>query len=187
MPKIYTMKEGHECLEAAQLIEPDDMLDIDTLAGMLVQISLFLGMSQAARDAVCTVALLLAQATLANEESTKGIVGHMVDRLMDIVKTATQAAIAEIKHASTVLTESSTQIAATATSYRDTLKNTAAGPTALATPIDARVCAREGIKARQVLVDVLTPSQQLHPSANNSQLVARANEALHGTGSPPLH
>ena len=95
--------------------------------------------------------------------------------------------IAEIKQASTALTESSTQIAATATSYQDALKSTVAGPTMLQTSIDARVCAREGIKARQVLVDALTPSQQLHPSANNIQLVTQANEALHNTGSPSPH
>ena len=189
LPKICTVKEGCECLEAAQLIEPEDMLDIDMLAGALAQLSLFPGMSWAVRDAVRAVAFLLAQATLVNadEASTERIVDHVVDRLMDVVKTATQAAIVEIKQASTVLSESSTQIAATATSYRDALKNTVAGPTAPTTPIDARVRVREGIKARQVLVDALTPSQQLHPSANNSQLVARANEALHGTGSPPPH
>ena len=189
VPKICTVKEGRECLEAAQLIEPEDTLDIDTLAGALAQISLFLGMSRAIRDAMRVVAFLLAQATLvnANEASTERIVDRIVDRLTDIVKTATQAAVVEIKQASTVLSESSTQIAATATSYWDALKNMVASPTALTTPIDARVHAREGIKARQVLVDVLTPSQQLHPSANNSQLVARANEALHGTGSPPRH
>ena len=68
MPKIYTMKEGHECLEAAQLIEPDDMLDIDTLAGMLVQISLFLGMSQAMRDSMCATTLLMAKPAPADAE-----------------------------------------------------------------------------------------------------------------------
>jgi hypothetical protein len=114
-------------------------------------------------------------------------VDRMVDRLADVVKTATQAAVAEIKQASSALTESSMQIAATATSYRDALKSTVAGPTVPQTSIDARVRAREGIKARQVLVDALTPSQQLHPSANNTQLVTRANEALQNTGSPSPH
>ena len=40
---------------------------------------------------------------------------------------------------------------------------------------------------RQVLVDALTPGQQLHQSANNTQLVAKANKALHGTECPPSH
>ena len=52
------------------------------------------------------------------------------------------------------------QIAASATSYRDTLKNmpvSAAAPAPTAS-LNARVHAREGIKVRQVLVDALTPS-----------------------------
>ena len=102
----------------------------------------------------------------------------MVDKLSDAVKAATQAAVAEIKSASTVLTESSTQIAATATSYRDILKSTTANPPPPAPSLDARVRAREGIKARQLLVDTLTPGQKLHQSASNTQLVSKANEAL---------
>ena len=51
MPRIRTAEEGQACLEAAQLIEPEDAPNIDTLAGALAQISLFPGMSQAARDA----------------------------------------------------------------------------------------------------------------------------------------
>ena len=131
VPRIRTTEEGHVCLEAAQLIEPGDTLNTDTLAGTLVQVSLFPGMSQATRDAVRAVAILMAQAMPANtdEVSTEGIMDRVVDRLADIVKTATQAAVAEIKQASTALTESSTQIAATATSDRDALKSTVAGPT----------------------------------------------------------
>ena len=36
VPKIHTVEEGCECLEAAQLIELDDTLDVNTLAGTLV-------------------------------------------------------------------------------------------------------------------------------------------------------
>ena len=60
-----------------------------------------------------------------------------------------------------------------------------ATPTTPATSLDARVHMRERIKARQVLVDVLTPSQQLHQAADNMQLVTWADEALCDTGSPP--
>ena len=83
--------------------------------------------------------------------------------------------------------ESSTQIAASATSYRDALKNTPISVTILVlmVSLDARVHTREGIKVRQVLVDALTPSQPLYPSANNMQLVVQANEFLHSMGSPP--
>ena len=77
------------------------------------------------------------------------------------------------------------KMVATATSYRDAL--TTKGPTTPAPSLDARVHTREGVKARQVLVDALTPGQQLHQSANNTQLVAKANEALCGTECPPSH
>ena len=146
-------------------------------------------MSQAMRDAVCAVAMLLAQVKPSNEAATptKDFVDRVAVKLAGVVKMATQAAVKEIKQASNALAESSTQIAALATSYRDALKNT---PVSTATPapmasLDARVRAREGIKVRQVLVDALTPSQPLYLLANNTQLVARANESLHSTGSPP--
>ena len=133
MPRICTAEEGRVCLEAAQLIELGDTLDTDALAGALVQVSFFPGMLQAARDAVREVVILMAQAMLANtdEVSTEGIMDRVVDRLVDIVKTATQAFVAEIKQASTALTKSSMQIAAMATSYQDALKSTVAGPTML--------------------------------------------------------
>ena len=92
---------------------------MEVLAGALIQISLFPGISQVARDTVHAVVILMAQVTLANAEgiTTGGIINHIVDRLADIVKATTQAAVAKIQLASTSLTESSTQIAATATSY----------------------------------------------------------------------
>ena len=183
-PRICTVEEGQACLEEAQLIEPEVMPNLDTLASALVQISLFLGMSQAARDTICTVALFMVQMAPSDigEAAIGGIVNRVVDKLLDAVKAAIQAAITEIKSASTVLSESSTQIAATATSYWDILKSITASHAPPAPSLDARVCAREGVKARQVLVDVLTPGQQLHLSASNTQLVTKANKALHTTG-----
>ena len=143
------------------------MLDADTLAGALVQIYFFLGMSQATRDAVHVVAILLAQVTPPCKVAmpTEDFVDWVVVKLAGVVKTATQAAIEEIKQASSALAESSMQIAALATSYWDALKNmpiSAAAPAPMAS-LNARVHAREGIKVRQVLVDVLTPSQPLYP------------------------
>ena len=52
MLKINTMGESQAYLVKAQLIEPDDMLDTNMLAGTLVQISFFPGISWAMRDAV---------------------------------------------------------------------------------------------------------------------------------------
>ena len=185
--RIKTVEESQAYLVQAQLIEPDDTCDTDMLASALIQISFFPGISQAMRDAVRSVALLLAQAKPDGREdvATEEIVDHVADRLTDVVKAAMQAAVAEIKLASTALMESSTKMAATATSYRDAL--TTKGLTTPVPSLDARVRAREGVKARQVLVDALTPSQQLHRAANNTQLVAKANEALHSTECPPSH
>ena len=115
LPRIRTLAEARACLLDAQLIEPDDPLAPDTLAGMLAQISLFPGLSQVARDAIRLVALLLVQMKPANgrEATADGLVGRMMDMFTEAVKAVTQAAISEVKSASSTLTESSTQIAAT--------------------------------------------------------------------------
>ena len=68
MPNICTAEEGRICLKKAQLIEPEDMLHSDVLAGALVQISLFPGLSQVARNAMRTVALLMVQPKQAGAE-----------------------------------------------------------------------------------------------------------------------
>ena len=70
-----------------------------------------------------------------------------MNKLADVVKVAMQAAVAEIKSASTALAESSTQFTAIVTSYRDAL--TSKGPSsnspAGANMVDMRARAREGI------------------------------------------
>ena len=126
------------------------------LAGTLVQISLFLGMSQATRDTMCAVAFLLTQVKPVDpgDMAMEGIINRVVDKLTDVVKVTMQAAVAEIKSASTALAESSTQFTATATSYQDAL--TSKGPPsnspAGANTVDMRVRAREGIKSCQILL-----------------------------------
>ena len=191
LPRIRTSAEARACLLDARLIEPepDNPPVLDTLADALGQISLFPGLSQVARDAICSVALLLAQTTPADggEASADGLVGHMMDKFTEAVKAVTQAAISEVKSASSTLTESSTQIAATTISYRDALKNTAASPTTAAVTMDTRVHAREGVKAWQVLIDAPDPSQQLHQGADNVQLVSLANDALKDMEDPQPH
>ena len=56
------------------------------------------------------------------------LVGQMLDKFTETVKVVTQVAITEVKSATFVLTESSTQIAATTVSYCDALKNTVTSP-----------------------------------------------------------
>ena len=188
--KIRTPAEARACLQDAQLIKPDDDTSApDMLAGALVQISLFPGLSQAARDAMHSVALLLVQAKLAvNVEAVaEGLLERMMGKLAEAVKEVTMAAVTEVKSTSSTLTESSMQIAATAILYRDTLKSMATSSTASAATLDARVRAWEGVKAWQILVDVSSPGQQLHQGANNVQLVSLANDTLKGMEDPPLH
>ena len=175
---------GRKDLEEAQLIELGDTIDTDALARALVQVSLFPGMSQIVRDAVHAVVLLMVETKL--DDTEKGIpkcmVDHIVDRLADVVKTATQATVAEIKAASMVLTESSTQMAATATSYRDAL--TSKGPTPTPNPIvaaamlDVRVRAREGVKSRQILIDAHSRGKCILQGVSTTGLVDAANTTL---------
>ena len=94
------------------------------------------------------------------------------------METMTQAAILEIRSASSILTDFTMQITATVTSYQDALKNAASNPIAGANTLDARVQAREGIKAQQVLVDAPSPGQQIHSGTDNTRLVEIANSAL---------
>ena len=140
-PKIWTIEEARACLLAAQLIEPEDPMAPDMLAGSLVQISLFPGLSQAVRDAMRSVALLLAQMEpSANaDKAAERLMGQMLDKFTETVEAVTQAAVAEVKSASSALMVSSMQIAATAVSYRDVLKSTTASPAAGVTTLDARV------------------------------------------------
>ena len=70
-----------------------------------------------------------------------------MDKFTEAIKAITQAAISEVKSASSTLTESSTQIVATTISYWDALKNTTANPTMTAVTMDARVRMQEGVKA----------------------------------------
>ena len=73
--KIHNTEEGRKYLKEAQLIELEDTIDGEVLASALVQISLFPGMSQAMRDAMCMVAFLLVQVELdgPGDAAAKGI------------------------------------------------------------------------------------------------------------------
>ena len=83
MPEIHTTDEGWACLEEAQLIDSEDVLDLNALASMLVQISLFPGMSQVSRDSVRAVALLLAQALPAD---SRGMAAEEVAKVVGVAR-----------------------------------------------------------------------------------------------------
>ena len=80
---------------------------------------------------------------------------RMVSEFMAVIKSVTQTTIAEVKTASSTLTETSTQFTATATSYRDVLasKGPSPNPVATAATMDMRARAREGIKLHQILIN----------------------------------
>ena len=106
----------------------------------------------------------------------------MVDRLADVVKAATQAAVVEIKSASSALAESSMQMAATATSYRDALtsKGPSLNPIMVAATLDMRVRAREGVKLQQILIDTHSCGDCVLWGISATGLVNTANVTLHG-------
>ena len=89
--RIRTTEEGRKHLEEAHLIEPEDELDGEVLACALVQVSLFPGMSQAARDAVQSVALLLMRSgpSEATALALNGCMEPMVSEFMAAIKSVT--------------------------------------------------------------------------------------------------
>ena len=99
LTKIHTPAEARACLLDVQLIDTDDTLTHDTLAGALVQTSFFPGLSQAAKDAIHLVAILLVQTKLADDGGVdvEGLAGCMMDKVAEAVKAVTQAAISEVK------------------------------------------------------------------------------------------
>ena len=117
--RIRTAEGGRKQLKEVYLIELEDELDSEVLAGALVQVSLFPSMSQAARDAVQSVALLLVRSGLseATAPALNSCMERMVLEFTAAIKSVTQTAIVEVKVASSTLMETSTQFTATATSY----------------------------------------------------------------------
>ena len=69
----------------------DDTLTHDMLVGALVQTSFFPGLSQAAKDAIRLVAILLVQTKLADDGGVdvEGLAGCMMDKVAEAVKAIT--------------------------------------------------------------------------------------------------
>ena len=189
--KICTAEEGRKYLEEAHLIELEDKLDGEVLAGALVQVSLFPGMSQAARDAVWSVALLLVKSgpSEAAAPALNGCMVRMVFEFTAAIKSVTQTAIAEVKTASSTLTETSTQFTATATSYRDALASKGLSPNrvATATTMDMRARARGGIKLHQILIDAQDHGEGILQGISDAGIVESANTAIRWMEDPPDH
>src|SRR6266481_1130985 len=185
--KINTVDEGRLFLEDIEMVSLKDDNSLGTLVDTLGCIALFPGLPATVINAICSVALLLAQSQEKAATSRGSMVERALVKLTGNVMSVTQAAIAEIKAASLAITELSTQIAATTSTYPDALKSSTANPVASAAMLDARVRAREGIRVRQVLVDALATGQQLHQGVSNASLVESANKALDKMEDLPKH
>ena len=158
---IHSVAKGRAFLEEEVLIGSDEGLDLDVMAGALIQIPAMKGMTAMARYAVQSIALILAQLKLESiskvvanmiEKSFEALLAKTVEKVTDSLKDSIESLILEIRAASTNMATSATQIAATTTSYRDALKNSL-GLAGGANIMDVRVRTREGVKAQQLLID----------------------------------
>ena len=191
MTRVCTTEEGRKHLKEMHLIEPKDILDGEMLAGVLAQVSLFPGMSQAVRDTIWSVALLLVSSTLgeAGAPALSACMEQRVSEFMEAIKSVTKSAITEVKTTSSTLTETSMQFKATTTSYWDVL--TSKGPSLnlvmVATTMDMRVRVREGVKAHQILIDIQNHEEGILWGTSDVGLVESANAALQHLEDPPGH
>ena len=159
---IHSVAEGRAFLEEEALIGSDEGLDLDVMAGALIQISAMKGMPATARYAVRSITLILAQLKLESisevvanmmEKSFEALLAKTVEKVTDSLKDSIESLILEIRAASTNVATSATQIAAMTTLYRDALKNSL-GLAGGANTMDVCVHAREGVKAQQLLIDM---------------------------------
>jgi len=146
-------------------------------------------MPASASNTVRSVALILAQLRLdAAGEAIANMIEKKVNTALesaakkaaDSLTAAAETTVAELQAASTAMTTSTTQMSATATSYRDALQHPVSNPAVGATTLDARIRAREGIKTRQILIDTWTPGVGLLPGISNTGLTDSANRAIQG-------
>src|SRR6266481_1637942 len=197
MPQIIHDKEsGMEYLQNAKLIDVGAGLGPNAMVGLLFHLGGHLDMLTAAVSAIKSAAYVLAEASMDDrgltvtdtvENEIKSLVEGVAKKASDSITEAMKAALEEIKVASAALTVSSAQIKATATSYSDALKSAQASPATSKDTLDARVRAREGIKSRQLLVDVISLGQDMLAGASNPELVEAANKALRDLDEPPHH
>ena len=220
-PSVCTVEDTRICLEEAHLIEQEDALDLKTLAGALVQISLYLGLPQATRDAVHAVALLTAQAAhddvgeLAADRIAVGVASKLIDTVKATVLTKEQVevtvreavhrglqeglratlleaevklpAIAEetvskMKQAIQGMIEMTAKFTESSMMYWDALVRSpprSSGMEPCFMQLGPRLWAREGMRARQVLIDLDRAEEASALRDNNvSEICDKANKAL---------
>ena len=137
--------------------------------------------------AVHSVVLLLAQ--LKTDSVGKVIansVGNWINNLMDSVAqkamvclaAAMEMAVAGLQFMVSSIITSASQILATISSYRNTLKNPPPNQVPGVATLDIRVRAREGIKSQQVPIDARGHRQGILQGTSNVSQVQAANNAL---------
>lgn len=124
-----------------------------------------------------------------------------VDVLEKAIEKATQGLVAktteaalEIQSATNLITDTSTKMTSATTTYKEALeKQPAPAPMAPATQnianiLDPKAKAREGIMARQVLIDIpLEISQSTYQKMSNSAILDKANNAISIISKDTIH
>ena len=178
------MEEGRAYLEEEALIDPGEQVDLDAMAGTLIQLLVMEGTPGPVGLAVRAVALILAHMKMESvsevlakmmESRLDSMMGKAADKLVEDVQKqlkdmvgvlegtlgeATTSLAKELGKTAEGLSENATKIAESTGTYRDALtKMGPRGTTHTTVPahnsmLAPRVQAREGVKARQILIDV---------------------------------
>ena len=161
--KICNAAEGKAFLEEEGLVDPDEAPDIAAMVSTLIQISMLQDTPVMVSNTVHAVTLVLVQIKPevdnkvmfgAMEKKVEGMIGRAMAKALELLEKVGNSAKAKLKSASTAVVALATQVTMTTASYRDTLQS-ALNPVAGANTLNIRVWAREGIKTRQILVDML--------------------------------
>jgi len=128
-PVVSNADESRAYLEKESFLFPEDSANLESMAGVLAQISLLPGLQHTVSNTVRSVALMLGSMKVDSMgELVAKMVGEKVDALVeaavkvaDALSVTTEMAATEIRATNTAMAASAMQIAASATSYHDAL------------------------------------------------------------------
>ena len=163
-----SVEEGRTFLEEEAIIEPGEPVDVDALSGALVQITLMEGMTPKVSHTIQLVALMMAQLRSITTgdavfESMETKVATLVGKATENMEAAVSNMMEVLKEAAQGLADNTVKLTEMTASYKDVLVNAAPRrpprPLGNVTPSHAsalapRLQAREGVRERQVLIDV---------------------------------
>ena len=190
------MEEGWAFLEEEAIIELGEPVDVDTLSGALVQIALMEGMTPEASHAIRLVALMMAQLRSVTTgdavfESMETKVATLVDKATENMEAMVSNLTEVLREAAQGLTDNTAKLTEMMASYKDVLVNAAPHrpPGNVAPPhasaLAPRLQAREGVRARQVLIDVdncTGPEAEALSVSSITDLKRRLDKALGSCG-----